>query len=83
MKEKIATIAYLLVISIMFTFVVIGFVQILLVFSISDGVVLFITALTPSFIALSFAGFYLAKAILKTIKVFKKVVVVVPSSTDK
>jgi hypothetical protein len=76
MKEKISTIAYLILFSILFIFVIVGFLQILVTFSINDGAFIFISVMSPSLIASSFLGYYLVKAILKTSKVFKKVVTV-------
>jgi hypothetical protein len=74
MKEKISTIANLSFLSILFLFVLFGFVQIIINFSINDGTFLFVSVITPSLVACCFLGYYLIKAILKTSKVFKKVV---------
>lgn len=76
MKEKISSIAYLSLFSVLFIFVIIGFLQILITFSIDDGAFIFISVMSPSLIASSFLGYYLVKAILRTAKVFKKVVVI-------
>ena len=75
MKEKISTIANLSFLSLLFLFVLFGFVQIIINFSINDGTFLFISVITPSLVASCFLGYYLIKAILKTSKVFKKVVI--------
>jgi hypothetical protein len=74
MKEKISTIANLSFLSLLFIFVLFGFVQIIINFSINDGTFLFVSVITPSLVASCFLGYYLIKAILKTSKVFKKVV---------
>jgi hypothetical protein len=76
MKEKISSIAYLSLFSILFIFVIIGFLRIVITFSIDDGAFIFISVMSPSLIASSFLGFYFVKAILRTVKAFKKVVVV-------
>lgn len=74
MKEKISSIGYLSLFSVLFIFVIIGFIQILAKFNIDGGVFLFISVITPSLVASSFLGYYFVKAILRTSKAFKKVV---------
>jgi lipopolysaccharide export LptBFGC system permease protein LptF len=80
MKDKIANITLLILQSALFGFLVWGFINILITFSVNDGLFTFLSVVLPSLIALIVVGFYLVKTILQTKKLFAKTVVI---QTDK
>jgi lipopolysaccharide export LptBFGC system permease protein LptF len=80
MKNKIVMVSLLILQSALFGFLVWGFINILITFSVNDGLFTFLSVILPSLIALIFVGFYLVKTILKTKKVFAKTIVI---PTDK
>jgi hypothetical protein len=78
MKEKWVAVGYLVVISLLFGFIILGFFNIMAYFSMNDGVIVFASVITPSLIASVFLGFYFVKAILRTQKAFKKIEITTP-----
>jgi hypothetical protein len=72
MKEKIMAVGHLVILSLVFGFVILGFTNILIFFSLNDGVVVFASVITPSLIASVFLGIYFVKALIRTQKAFKK-----------